>query len=182
MKILNKFLKLNKSIFYFFKYKLLFGNNLKIHLINSINGKVNILVKKTGTCLIGKFLRVDGPLYLKVEANSKIMIGNNCYFNHNCSITALDTITIGDNCMFGNNVVIVDHDHSIENKEISTEKYDKSKVRIGNNVWIGANSVVLQGVEIGNNSIVAAGAVVTHSIPSKEVWGGIPAKKIREIN
>src|SRR5690606_22030104 len=54
------------------------------------------------------------------------------------------------------------------------------KVIIEDEVWIGANAVVLQGVVIGYGSIIAAGAVVTKSIPPMEIWGGVPAKKIKD--
>lgn len=48
-------------------------------------------------------------------------------------------------------------------------------------MWIGANAVILRGVSIGDGAIIVAGAVVNHDIPAYEVWGGIPAKKIREL-
>lgn len=54
-------------------------------------------------------------------------------------------------------------------------------MHIGKNVWIGANAVILRGVSIGEGAIVAAGAVVNHDIPSHEIWGGVPAKKIRDL-
>lgn len=182
MRFCNKIFKLIKSIFCYLKFKLLFRNKLKIYLINSINGKLSILLKEKSRCSIGKFLMIDGPLYLKAEKSSNISIGDNCYFNHNCSLTVMDTIEIGNECMFGNNVVIVDHNHLIENNKISGTKYEKAKVKIGNNVWVGANSVILQGVNIGDNSVVAAGAIVTKNIPSGEIWGGVPAKKIKNID
>jgi len=53
-------------------------------------------------------------------------------------------------------------------------------VVIGRDVWIGCHVVVLPGVTIGDHAVVAAGAVVTKSIPSGEMWGGVPAKKIGE--
>ena len=180
MKIFNKIFKLIKSIFNFLKYKLLYRDRLKIHLINSIKGRISIVLKGKSTCSIGEFLMTDGPLYLKAENNSNISIGDNCYFNHNCSITSLNKVMIGDNCMFGNNVVIVDHNHLIKSNEISGKEFEKSEVKIGNNVWIGANSVILKGVHIGDNSVVAAGAVVTKNIASKEIWGGVPARKIKK--
>lgn len=182
MKIFSKALKLVKSIFCFLRYKLIYGNKIKINLINSIKGKISIVLKDKSTCNIGKFLMSDGPLYLKAKNNSRILIGDNCYFNHNCSITSLDKITIGNNCMFGNNVIIVDHNHLIKADNIAGDEFEKAEVKIGNNVWIGANTVILQGVEIGENSVVAAGAVVTENIGSKEIWGGVPAKKIKDIN
>ena len=54
-------------------------------------------------------------------------------------------------------------------------------VRIGNDVWIGGNVTILPGVTIGNNVVVAAGAVVTKDIPDNTLVGGVPAKKIRDL-
>lgn len=53
---------------------------------------------------------------------------------------------------------------------------------IGNGVWVGAKVVILRGTTIGDRSVVAAGAVVTKDIPAGEVWGGVPARKIRDIS
>lgn len=55
-------------------------------------------------------------------------------------------------------------------------------VRIGNNVWVGANVTILPGVSIGDNAIIAAGAVVTKDVPANMLAAGIPAKVIRHIN
>ena len=54
-------------------------------------------------------------------------------------------------------------------------------VRIGNDVWIGGNVTILPGVTIGNNVVVAAGAVVTEDVPDNTLVGGVPARKIKEI-
>lgn len=54
-------------------------------------------------------------------------------------------------------------------------------VRIGNDVWIGGNVTILPGVTIGNNVVVAAGAVVTKDVPDNCVMGGVPARKIKDI-
>ena len=53
-------------------------------------------------------------------------------------------------------------------------------IEIADNVWIGANAVILRGVTIGQGAVVAAGAVVTKKIPPNEIWGGLPARKIGE--
>jgi acetyltransferase-like isoleucine patch superfamily enzyme len=53
-------------------------------------------------------------------------------------------------------------------------------IRIGRDVIVGVNSVILKGVEIGDGAVVAAGSVVTKSIPTNEIWGGNPARKIRD--
>ncbi|MEO7067511.1 MAG: DapH/DapD/GlmU-related protein [Rhodanobacter sp.] len=49
---------------------------------------------------------------------------------------------------------------------------------IGDGVWIGAHAVILRGVQIGDCAVVAAGAVVTRNVPAREIWGGVPARRI----
>ena len=153
-----------------------------MHFLNSFIGKFKLILNNKSTCTIGKFLMVDGPVYMKGLNNSKIVVGNNCFFNHNCCITSMDSIKIGNNCMFANNVTIIDHDHKIINNEILKNDYVTEEITIGNNVWCGANVVILKGCRIGNNSVIAAGAVVNTNVPDNEIWGGIPAKKIKSIN
>ena len=143
--------------------------------VNSIRGKLNLQLEKSARLEIGKFLMVTGPLNIKGTENSIIRIGDNCFFNHNCSITASESITIGNECNIANNVVIVDHDHKIENDGISGQIEGKPVV-LGNRAWIGANVVITKGVSIGDGSVAAAGAVVTKDIPPHEIWGGCSSK------
>ena len=125
-----------------------------------------------GKCFLGKILRKGKNTFfypgchLMIEHNGKIVIGNNCFFNRNCSFTALEEIKIGDDCIFGENVKIYDHNHNINRQDDLFRKqgYTTKKVEIGNNVWIGTSTIILPGVKIGNNVVVAAGSVVTKSI------------------
>ena len=94
------------------------------------------------------------------------------------------TVEIGKNGLIAQNVTIVAADHLIKAKEIYNRlHYDETRtgVRIGSNVWIGAGASLLPGTSVGDNSIIAAGAVVTKNVPSNEIWGGIPAQRIRRI-
>ncbi len=69
---------------------------------------------------------------------------------------------------------MVDHDHDTVNGG-----FVSAPIKIGDNVWIGANSVILKGVTIGNNAIIAAGSIVTKDVPANAIVGGCPAKVIR---
>ena len=170
-----------KSILIWLRYKIRYGGRIQMSPVNSIRGKLNIQLESGARLEIGKFMMTIGPLNIKGIENSTIRIGDNCFFNHNCSITASKSIKIGDECNIANNVVIVDHDHKIESNGISGQIEGMSVV-IGNRVWIGANAVITKGVNVGDGAVAAAGAVVTRDIPPHEIWGGgVPASLIRRI-
>jgi acetyltransferase-like isoleucine patch superfamily enzyme len=90
-------------------------------------------------------------------------------------------VIIGDWCQIANNTIITTTNHLI-NGYYYFGNVETKKVTIGNNVWIGSNAIILPGVSIGDNSIIAAGAVVTKDVPSNKVYGGVPAKQMRELN
>lgn len=171
---------LAKSLFIWAKLKLQYGSRVSIHPINSIRGSLKIQLARGASIEIGRFLMTTGPLYIKGTEKSKIIIGDNCFFNHNCSITADAFINIGDECNIANNVVIIDHDHIIDYSGAIGEVIS-NPVQIGKRVWIGANTTITKSTVIGDGAVVAAGAVVTKDIPAHEIWGGVPAKQIKKI-
>lgn len=168
-----------KTIYLFVKYKVKYGNRLHINTINSIRGKLSIDLSDNCALFIGRFLMIQGPLYLKVLDGAELRIGDRCFFNHNCSITCAERVTIGNECNIANNVVIVDHDHHITCDGVS-ERLCTGPVRIGNKVWVGANATILSGVSIGDGAVIAAGAVVNRDVPAHTIVGGVPAKVIKE--
>lgn len=93
-------------------------------------------------------------------------------------------ISIGSDTIVASGVKFIEHDASYYNayrflnKKAIPQGEKMGAIVIGDNCFIGANSVVLGGSKIGDNSIIAAGAVVHGNIPSNEVWGGVPAKYI----
>lgn len=113
-----------------------------------------------------------------------LVIGDNFSMQYNCHIGCVECIEIGDNVLLGSKVYITDHFHGNITKEdidVPPVKRPLSSrpVRIGNNVWIGDNVVIMPGVTLGNNVIVGANAVVTHSFPDNTVIAGCPAKAIK---
>jgi acetyltransferase-like isoleucine patch superfamily enzyme len=109
-------------------------------------------------------------IYLSLGAK----LGDNTY----CSGTILDPplTIVGSNTILGQDCVV--YAHALEGGKVS-----HAKIHIGNNVTVGANAVIMSGVMIEDNAIVGAGAIVTKgtTIGSKEVWGGVPAKKIKTL-
>lgn len=89
-------------------------------------------------------------------------------------------IEIGDDCYCATNVTFITHDGGTRViNNLNNTEYDRIlPIKIGNNVFLGKNSTIMPGVTIGDNVIVGYGSIVTKSIPSNEVWAGIPAKKI----
>ena len=61
-------------------------------------------------------------------------------------------------------------------------RFEKGKIVIGNNVFIGAHTVICNSVNIGDGAVIAAGSVVTKNIPSGEIWGGVPAHFLKKRN
>jgi len=114
-----------------------------------------------------------------------IRIGDNCRIHGSC-IHAYERIEIGKNCLIAANCNIMDsngHDISFPDLENRINTHGKVKpVRIGDNVWIGADSFILPGVTIGNGSVISANSVVVSDIPENVVAGGNPAVIIKEMN
>ena len=166
-----------KSVFTYMKYKILYGSRIQMAKINSLKGRIEIDLFSDAKCRIGNFLMTAGPFYIKCTDKAEITIGDNCFFNHNCSLTAAENIVIGNQCMFANNFVVVDHDHDRKDGKILKELVS-APVKIGNKVWCGANVTVLKGVTIGDGAVIAAGSVVNRDVAAYSVVAGVPARKI----
>ena len=103
----------------------------------------------------------------------------------NTTIIATKKIEIGNNVMIGGGVIIVDTDfHSLDYINWFSPNDQllmiRKSVKIGDNVFLGMDSIILKGVTIGDGAIVAAGAVVSRDIPQNEIWGGNPARFIKK--
>ena len=101
------------------------------------------------------------------------------------TIYAREGITIGERCVIGGNVKILDNDfHPVDPAlRISNpcENYGKAPIVIGNNVFVGCNSLILKGVTIGENSVIGAGSVVCNSVPANCVVAGNPARIVKRL-
>jgi acetyltransferase-like isoleucine patch superfamily enzyme len=118
---------------------------------------------------------------LTLEASGIIDIGADTVFGHHCTIAARASVIIGHDCLIGELVSIRDHDHASTGTGVPMrlQGHAVARVRIGNDVWLGAKVTVLKGVTIGDGAIVGANAVVTSDIPSGAVAVGIPARVIK---
>lgn len=118
---------------------------------------------------------------VKIDAPESISIGNNTAILNKCVIAGQGGLTIGNDVMVGFESIILTYTHRFDNLEVPIRKqgFTAEPVVIGNDVWIGARVVILQGVTIGDGAIIAAGSVVTKNVPPYAIVGGVPAKIIR---
>lgn len=122
---------------------------------------------------------INPPFYC--DYGSHIEVGKNFFANYNCMILDVAKVRIGDNCQMAPNVAIYTAGHPVHPvSRNSLYEYGK-EVTIGDNVWIGGNTVICPGVHIGDNVVIGAGSVVTKDIPDWSVAVGNPCKVIRTI-
>lgn len=114
-----------------------------------------MMLKKHIHAKRGVTLRADGGI---------LLVDEGCYFATGCAAVARERISIGKNCAFGPNVMIYDHDHDIHSGiRIHDSGFVTAPVTIGDNVWVGANSVILRGTHLGDGCVVGAGSVIKGS-------------------
>ncbi len=110
-------------------------------------------------------------------------IGKYCYIGRYCYLTK---VKIGNYCSIANNVSIGQGEHNLSKistnsifYENSFEELTKDDCEIGNDVWIGVDSIIKRGVKIGNGAVVGSNSVVTKNIPAYAIVVGSPAKIIK---
>ena len=146
--------------------------------------------------VIHRSARMDTPPYRKFSlgdysvvesfacinnAVGDVIIGDHTRIGlHN---TIIGPVTIGSHVNLAQGITITALNHNFDNpeKRIDEQGVSTTPVFLGDDIWIGANAVVLPGVSIGNHSVVAAGAVVTKDVPPHSLVAGVPAKIIKQI-
>jgi acetyltransferase-like isoleucine patch superfamily enzyme len=151
--------------------KLFHFRNMNFGSLPRISAGTEISVDNGAQLFIGKKFNMRGSARIRVRSKGCLTIGDNVSINVNNMIACHEKIVIGDGVQFSPNVQIYDHDHDFRAEGgISAGKYKTAPVVIGNNCWIGANSVILRGVTIGDNVVIGAGSVVLGNIESDSVY------------
>ena len=139
--------------------------------------------------VIYRSARMDTPPYRKFWLGDYSVIESFCCINNAVGDviigdhTIIGPVTIGSHVNLAQGITVTALNHNFEQscKRIDEQGVTTKPVIIGNDIWIGANAVILPGVSIGDHSVVAAGAVVTKDVPPHSLVAGVPAKIIKKI-
>ena len=143
--------------------------NFKGPLISLVSPFTEITITG-GRLFIGKNFKMRDGAKIRVRKGGECIIGDNSSVNSNNMIACHERIIIGDNVQLSPNVQIYDHDHDFRFVGgLAKNKFKTAPIEIGNNVWIGANTVILRGTKIGDNSVVGAGCVLKGIFPANSV-------------
>lgn len=167
--------------------RLLSAPGLKINSWPNFHG-VNFLplgrdVFVNGSCWIECFCFYGGDSYAP-----RLVIGDNVSFSERVHISCANDIWIGSGVLFGSNVYVSDNSHGVYAGAIQSSPLIPpaqrplslmGEVRIGNNVWIGDNCLIMAPASIGDGAIIGGNSLVKTSVPSGEMWAGVPAKCIK---
>jgi acetyltransferase-like isoleucine patch superfamily enzyme len=160
-----------------FGYSISIGENVKI---SSVGSKAFYFGNNFS---IRDYSIIDAFGSIKKESG-ELVIGDNVGISEFCYFAIRGDLFIGNNVIFGPGVKIFTENHSFKLSEINFRLQDEERksVTIGNNVWIGANSIILPGVTIEDNVVIAAGSVVNKNISNGTLHAGVPARKIKNLN
>jgi len=129
---------------------------------------------------MGQDIWIEPPVHMAYGTN--VHIGNHFYANFNLVIVDDIDVYIGEYVMIAPNVTITPTGHPVDADLRRPGTQFSIPVRIGSNVWIGSNAVILPGITIGDNSVIGAGSVVTHDIPENVIAVGNPCNVLRKID
>lgn len=156
----------------------------------SIHSSTILLVADSARLHVGQFVNIDAFNVIVVDDEhregvahkSELRIGDRTYIGAQNNIRAAGgSIQIGRDCLISQQVTIVASNHGISRGErIMVQPWDTTRtgVTLEDDVWVGANAVILPGVHIGEGAVIAAGSVVTRSVEPYAIVGGVPARVI----
>lgn len=158
-------------------YKRLFKKSKGIFRIDS-----GVTIRGFKNIELGENIRFEKNSYI-YAINANLKVGDNFFLGVNSQLCAVrEDIIIGDYCMIAPNCIFVSDDHCFDSIEspMMEQGFNVGKIVLKNDIWIGANSVILKDIVIGEGSIIGAGSIVTKNIKPYSIMGGVPAKLIKK--
>lgn len=148
------------------------GRKCKIHDSASLDAARGAPIE------LGDQVTINRYAYLQGDKGG-IRLGNRVEINNYSIVNGTGGIEIGDDTLIGPGVRLISYQHGIAaGATIRSQPSVARPIRIGSDVWIGANAVVLAGITIGDGAVVGAGAVVTHDVAPGVVVAGVPARVV----
>ena len=155
------------------RYNLILVGRIPSHFIRKLLYKYVFRMKISWKTIIYGGCEIRSPWNIRI-GNSTIACG--------CVLDGRSGITIGDNVVFGSFVHVWTQEHDVDDPYFRTLEHNKQPVIIENRAWICSDSTLLPGVHVGEGAVVASRACVTKDCESFTVYGGVPAKKIKDRN
>ncbi|MBQ1661850.1 MAG: sugar O-acetyltransferase [Treponema sp.] len=128
----------------------------------------------------GERVNIEAPFHCDYGYN--IEVGEDFFANYNFTVLDVGKVKIGANAQIAPNVSIYTAGHPIHPESRNSGYEYGIEITIGDNVWIGGNTCIMPGVKIGNNVVIGAGSVVTKDLPDNVIAVGNPCRVIREIS
>jgi acetyltransferase-like isoleucine patch superfamily enzyme len=139
---------------------------------------------REGRLEIGPQVLLESGVWITAPGQARVKIGAGTFLNMGVMVAAEQLVEIGEHCMIANGSFISDSSHRYDDpdKPVTWQGFvTKGPTRIGDNCWLGANSVVTSGVTIGERCVIGANSVVTKDIEAHSIVAGIPARVLRKI-
>ena len=141
--------------------------------------RVQLRIDTRARLRLGARVQVLHDSWLIAHPGDTLDIAEDVFISQHCTVSG--SVSIGRGTLIGGFVTVIDGNHVFDDpaRPIREQGGRQRAIDIGEDVWIGSNAVILQGVSIGNGAVIAANATVTRDIPAGAVAGGTPARVLR---
>ena len=150
-------------------------------IIKNNGGKIGSDVKLIGNGTIHLEPNSEIRDFTVIEMlNGELFVGKSSVIGYHSFVQCTGKMIIGRGSLLGPHNSYITSSHPINNIPLMGQPLIRGTINIGDNVWLGANITVNYNINIGNNSIIGANSFVNKNVPSNEIWGGVPIKKIKD--
>lgn len=137
-------------------------------------------IQRPWCLLAGERVQFEHQVFIKITSNhARVRLGNEVFIGYGAELDISNSLTLGNHVLIAPGCFITDHHHKHGAHDlIAAQGCEAAPVWIEDDVWLGANAVVLPGIRIGKGAIVGANAVVTHDVEPMAIVAGAPARPI----
>lgn len=179
-------LEFDYTVFFHPKAKIVcYGKNGKIILGKKTNimKNVDIIIGDESTLIVKDKVVILKNTHIELGKKAETILNKETFINKDCKLVAMEKICIGENVAIGPNVMFFDNDHIVK-KDIKQnwDEFKSDNIIVEDNVWIGANSIILRRSHIGHNSVIAASSVIKEKIPCNVICYNKKEMLYKQIN